>query len=179
MKPSPRTHTFSLVTNLATMLKVPAAELPDRVASLVERLRHAERELERRQVAQLAEQAMSLADGAKTINGTRVLTAMLPGQQAGDLRTLAQNMVAGVADAPAVVIFATTSSGKLAYASAVNHLGTRAGLSAVAVLKQFSDVLGGRGGGSQAVAQGGGGDPAKAAHGFVTVEKLLADIPAR
>lgn len=168
----------ALVANLASMLNVPPAELPDRVAGLVDRLRTTEKELEKIRSAQLAANAGSMIDRAKHINGVRVLTVTLPHDlQANELRKLAQSAAAGITDAPAVVLFASPANGKLTYVSAVNKIGTSAGFSAAEVLDRFVESAGGRGGGSAAIAQGGGGDPKTAEAGFRAVEKLVTDKP--
>jgi alanyl-tRNA synthetase len=166
----------ALVGNLSSMLKVSSAELPDRIAGLIQRLRTAEKELEQIRSAQLVDHAGSLVERAESVHGARVLaTALADGQQAGDIRAMAHSVAAGIINAPAVVLFSSLTGGKLAYVCAVNKLGTGAGLSATELLDRFVEVTGGRGGGSAAIAQGGGGDPQTLEAGFRAVKELVAE----
>jgi alanyl-tRNA synthetase len=165
----------ALVSNLSSMLKVPSVELPDRVSALVARLKEAEQELERNRDAALADRATSLVTGAaQTIAGTRVVTHLLPGTTpAKDVRAMAQRVVGSIADAPGLALLVGRDQDRVGYVAAVNGRGRAAGLAANAMLQAFSEVVGGRGGGSAEVAQGGGGNPGSVERGFDAVRQLL------
>ena len=164
----------ALVSNLSNMLKVPPAELPDRVSALVERLKEAEQQLERSRGAALDDRAASLASAAETVGGARVVTHLLPGSTpAKDVRAMAQRVASSIGDAPGVAVLVGREEDRVVYVAALNRRGTTAGLAANALLQAFSKVVGGRGGGSPEVAQGGGGDLGSVESGFDSVRRLL------
>lgn len=79
----------ALVAALSDSLKVPAGQLPERVRSLVTRLRAAEKELSRVRASQVLATAGAIAAGAQQLDGTRIVVAEAPpGVAAGDLRSL-------------------------------------------------------------------------------------------
>ncbi len=170
----------ALVSNLSTMLKVPPAELPDRVAALVERLREVEHELERGRSVVLADQASTLLrESTQVVAGTQLLTHLLPGTPSTkEVRSIVQNIVASMAGGPGVAVLASRDGDRLAYVAAVNKRGVADGLSAGTVLQHFANAVGGRGGGSAEIAQGGGGKPGSAESGFDEVRKLLTTSSA-
>ena len=79
----------ALMAGLASTLKVPSEEVPARVANLVERLRAAEKELDRMRLANARAAAANAAAGAEQIGKVRVVAQrMAGGMSAADLRTL-------------------------------------------------------------------------------------------
>ena len=163
----------ALVSNLSGMLKVPPAELPDRVSALVERLKDTERQLERSRGADLDTRAAALAAAAQTVGGARVVARLLPGSTpAKDVRAMAQRVVGSIGDAPGLALLVGQEQGRMAYVAAVNGHGKAAGLQANDVLQAFNEVVGGRGGGSPEIAQG-GGELSSVESGFEAVRRFL------
>ena len=100
----------ALVANLSGMLKVPAKELPGRVEQLVERLRVAEKELEKVRAADVLSSAAALVDSATEVGGTAAGRGHQrpDGIPAADLRALAADVRGRLGGRPAVVaLFAT------------------------------------------------------------------------
>ena len=78
----------ALMAGLASSLKVPSEEVPARVAKLVERLKTAEKELDRMRLANARAAAVNAAAGAEQIGKVRVVAQrMAGGTSAADLRT--------------------------------------------------------------------------------------------
>ncbi|MFB8207698.1 alanine--tRNA ligase [Streptomyces sp. NPDC056010] len=142
-----------LVARIAEQLGAPRAELPDRIAGLLDRLKTADRENARlKQQATLA-RAGELADAAAETHGVRVVTTTVGGN-AQDARALALAVRDRLpADAPGAVAVGTQDG---ALVLTLNARAREAGLNAAQLVKQ---LLGGRGGGSAEVAQGGGLGP--------------------
>ncbi|MEU2794091.1 alanine--tRNA ligase [Streptomyces sp. NPDC007100] len=142
-----------LVTQLAEQIQAPRAELPDRVAGLLERLKASDRENQRLRQQATAARAASLADSAVQAGGFRVVTATADGG-ADEARALAiavrDRMPAGQ---PAAVAVGSATDGKAALVVALNKPAREAGSSASDLVKR---LLNGRGGGSPELAQGGG-----------------------
>jgi alanyl-tRNA synthetase len=160
-----------LVAQLSEALKARPEELPERVADLVERLRTAEKEIERVRVQQLLAAAGELASGAKDVYGVSFVGHRADGAGAGDVRRLALDVRGRLPQGrPGVVAVVGSSNGKPAVVVAVNDAARTWGISANALVKAAAGALGGSGGGKDDVAQGGGADVSNADQALVEVE---------
>ncbi|MFL6077962.1 MAG: alanine--tRNA ligase [Mycobacteriales bacterium] len=149
-----------LVSQLAGALKAPPEELPERVAGLLDRLRAAEKRLERIRAAQVARVAADLAAEAVVVDGVAVVTHH--DTEAGDgdeLRRLALGVRDRLRDGPAVVAVAGVPADRPLVVVAVTDQARERGLRAGRLARLAAGVLGGGGGGRDDVAQGGGADP--------------------
>ncbi len=144
----------ALMAGLASSLKVPSEEVPARVANLVERLRAAEKELERMRG--------NAAAGAERIGNVRVVAQrMSGGMTAADLRSLVGDIRGKLGSDPAVVaLIAEGEGGSVPYAVAANPAAQDLGIRANDLVKQLAAPVDGRGGGKADLAQGSGKDPA-------------------
>ncbi|QQK49846.1 alanine--tRNA ligase [Mycobacterium avium subsp. paratuberculosis] len=151
----------ALMAGLASSLKVPSEEVPARVANLVERLRAAEKELERMRLASRAA-AGNAAAGAERIGNVRVVAQrMSGGMTAADLRSLVGDIRGKLGSDPAVVaLIAEGEGGSVPYAVAANPAAQDLGIRANDLVKQLAAPVDGRGGGKADLAQGSGKDPA-------------------
>jgi alanyl-tRNA synthetase len=165
-----------LVHQLAGEFKAPPDELPERIAASLERLKAAEKELDRLRAAQVLASAGALAAGVQQVNGTLVVLAEAPGGVTGhDLRALVLDVRGRLrANDPAVVLIASPGENGVAFVAAVNPAGQDAGLAAGDVVKTFAPIIGARGGGKSDLAQGAGGDAAKLPDAFAAVSAALA-----
>jgi alanyl-tRNA synthetase len=160
-----------LVAQLSEALKARPEELPERVADLVDRLRTAEKEIERVRVQQLLAAAGELAAGAKDVYGVSFVGHRADGAGAGDVRKLALDVRGRLPKGrPGVVTVIGSSNGKPAVVVAVNDEARTWGLSANALVKAAATALGGSGGGKDDVAQGGGADVTHADQALLDVE---------
>jgi alanyl-tRNA synthetase len=151
----------ALVQNIASMLKVPDAEVPGRVEALVERLRVAEKELERLRGAQLLSSAGALAGGAQDVGGKALVAAAVPaGVSANDLRTLASDVRNRLGARPGVVALFSPEEDKVSFVVATTAAARDIGIAAGKLVPAFGAAIGGRGGGKPDMAQGGGTNPA-------------------
>ena len=148
----------ALMAGLASSLKVPSEEVPARVANLVDRLRAAEKELDRMRLANARSAAANAAAGAEQIGKVRVVTQrMAGGMSAADLRTLVGDIRGKLGSDPAVVaLIAEGDEDTVPYVVAVNPAAQDLGLSANELVKQLGASVNGRGGGKADLAQGSG-----------------------
>jgi alanyl-tRNA synthetase len=161
-----------LVAQLSEALKARPEELPGRVNDLVERLRAAEKEIDSFRVEQLLAAAGTLASSAEAVGEVAFVGHRADGAGAGDVRRLALDVRGRLAaDRPGVVAIVGSSNGKPSVVVAVNDAARSRGISANALVKAAATALGGKGGGKDDVAQGGGADAGKA-------EQALADVRA-
>ena len=166
----------ALMAGLASSLKVPSDEVPARVANLVERLKAAEKELDRSRLANARAAAADAAAGAELVGKVRVVAQrMAGGVSAADLRSLVGDVKGKLGSEPGVVaLIAEASSGEsVPYVVAVNPAAQDLGLSANDLVKVLGAPVQGRGGGKADLAQGSG---TSAAGIDAALTALLAEI---
>jgi alanyl-tRNA synthetase len=151
----------ALMAGLASSLKVPSEEVPARVANLVERLRAAEKELERTRLAAARAAAVNATAGAQRIGNVRVVAQrMSAGITAADLRSLVGDIRGKLGGEPAVIaLISEGEGGTVPYAVAANPAAQDLGIRANDLVKQLAGAVDGRGGGKADLAQGSGKDP--------------------
>jgi len=151
----------ALMAGLASSLKVPSEEVPARVASLVDRLKAAEKELERARVAGARAAATNAVAGAERIGNVRVVAQrMSGGMTAADLRSLVGDIRGKLGSDPGVVaLIAEGEDATVPYAVAANAAAQDLGIRANDLVKQLAAAVDGRGGGKADLAQGSGKDP--------------------
>lgn len=149
----------ALVGQLTSLLQVRTDELPERVSSLVARLREAEKELAAVRQARLLAQSAGLAEQAVRVGSVRVAVHDAGESSADDLRALAVDVRARMGEGePAVVAVGGVAKGRPQVVVATNEAARRIGVKAGALVRVAAQVLGGGGGGKDDVAQGGGTD---------------------
>lgn len=151
----------ALMAGLAATLKVPSEEVPARVANLVERLKAAEKELERMRLATARAAAANAAAGAERIGNVRVVAQRMSGEMtAADLRALAGDIRGKLGTEAAVVALIAAGDGNtVPYVVATNSAAQDLGIRADDLVRSLSAVVDGRGGGKPDLAQGSGKNP--------------------
>ena len=165
-----------LVHQLSGEFKSQPDELPERINGVLDRLKAAERELEKLRAAAVLSSAASLASSVERVGSVQLVAATAPaGVSGNDLRSLALDVRGRlVAAQPAVVLLAAPADGGgVSFVAAVNDAGQATGVSAGDVVRAFAPVLGARGGGKADLAQGAGGDLAKLADAFAAAREAL------
>jgi alanyl-tRNA synthetase len=150
----------ALMAGLSASLKVPSEEVPARVANLVERLRAAEKELDRVRLANARAAAVNAAAGAEVVGKVRLVAQrMAGGITAADLRSLVGDVRGKLGSDPAVVALLAEGEGAtVPFVVAVNDAARELGLSANDLVKTLGGPVNGRGGGKADLAQGSGSD---------------------
>lgn len=163
----------ALMAGLASSLKVPSDEVPARVENLVERLRAAEKELDRLRLANARSAAANAAAGAEQIGGVKLVAQrMAGGISAGDLRSLVGDIRGKLGSDPAVVaLIAEGENDTVPFVVAVNQAAQDRGLRANDLVKVLGAAVDGRGGGKADLAQGSG-------KGAAGIDAALAAIRA-
>jgi alanyl-tRNA synthetase len=164
-----------LVAQLSETLKVRPEQLPERVHDIVERLRTAEKEIEKVRVGQLLAAGGQLAAAATDVAGVNVVAHRADGAGGGDVRTLALDVRGRLAPAqPGVVVIIGTVDGKVSVVAAVNDEARARGISANALVRAIGPLVGGKGGGKDDVAQGGGADVSRLDEAIALVSREVA-----
>ncbi|MBW0124661.1 alanine--tRNA ligase [Pseudonocardia oceani] len=166
-----------LVSNLAEQLKARPEDIPERINSLVERLRTAERDLDKVRADAVLSSAGALAEGAEDIGGVALVAVAAPdGVGGNDLRALAAEVRGRLGSRPGVVALFSSDGDKVAFVVATTSAARDAGLAAGKLIPAFAGAVGGRGGGKPDLAQGGGTDPSGVP---AAVDALRAHLRAR
>ena len=163
----------SRVKEIASVLKVPAADAAARVASLVEERRRLERELaDARKKLALGGGGNAGADPVREVNGVKFLAQVAPGVSPKDLKGLVDEAKQRIGSGVAMMV-AVADDGKAAVVVGVTPDLTGK-LNAVDLVRAASIALGGQGGGGRPdMAQAGGPDGDKAQAAIEAVEGLL------
>ena len=164
-----------LVAQLSELLKVRPEQLPERVSDTLDRLRAAEKEIEKVRVGQLLAGGAALADGAEDVHGVSFVGQRVDGAGGGDVRTLVLDVRGRLpGERPAVVAVVGVKDGMPAVVVATNEAARERGLSANNLVRAACGELGGSGGGKDDVAQGGGADASGVDRAIAAVRNGLA-----
>jgi alanyl-tRNA synthetase len=164
----------ALLHDAAAALKASPAELPARVASLIEERRKLERELAdaRRALASGGGGGGKSAPAAKDVNGIKFAGRAVADLPAKELKSLADEMKREIGSG--VVALVTTAEGKASLVVGVTEDLTQR-FSAVDLVKLGAAALGGKGGGGRPdMAQAGGPDTGAADAALRAVERGIA-----
>jgi alanyl-tRNA synthetase len=151
-----------LVAQLAEQFKARPEELADRIGAVTERLRAAERELERLRAAAVLSSAGELVQGAEQLGATALVAAETSeGVSGADLRALATEVRGRLGERSGVVALFSVdrSASKVSFVVATTAAARQRGLAAGALVPVLGPAVGGRGGGKPDLAQGGGTQP--------------------
>ncbi len=168
-----------VVAELTGLLKTQPDDLVGRVGDLVERLRAAEKEIEKVRVGQLLAAGGSLAAGAAKIGPVNVVAHRADGAGGGDVRTLALDVRGRLPQGePGVVVIIGAADGKVSVVAAVNDEARARGLSANDLVRAVGPLVGGKGGGKDDVAQGGGTDTSRIDEALAVVAAEVGRVAA-
>lgn len=164
-----------LVSQLAEQLKARPEELPERISGLVERLRNAERDLEKHRAEAVLASAGSLAENAEVLDGVSVVAVAAPsGLSGNDLRALATDVRGRLGSKPGVVaLFSATEEDKVSFVVATTEAARERGFAAGKLVPAFAPAVQGRGGGKAELAQGGGTNPSGIAEAVTSVRAAV------
>ncbi|AJE67555.1 alanine--tRNA ligase [Corynebacterium glutamicum] len=163
----------ALAEGLASSLKAPSEELPERVAQLLDKLKAAEKEIEALHRQQLMAQTADLLNNAQEIGGvTTLLLRVKDNTNAGDLRTIATTLKDKLGDREGVLVIASDNAGKVPFVVAATKAAVARGAHSGNLVKLVGSYIDGRGGGKADLAQGSGANIAglESAFGAVRAE---------
>jgi alanyl-tRNA synthetase len=165
-----------LVAQLTEALKARPEELPDRIAAIVDRLRTAEKEIERMRASAVLAAAAGLAAAADDLNGVAYVGHQVDEEATADeLRKLALDVRGRIPeDRPGVVAVAGVSKERPVLITATNEAARQRGLAAGELVRRGASMLGGGGGGRDDVAQGGGSDPSRVRDALDAIRHAVA-----
>ena len=167
----------AVVGALTEALKVRSEELPERIASILGKLKEAEREINTMRMQQVLAVSSSLVAGGRDVFGVSFVGYDAGhGVGADDLRGLALDVRSRLGnDRPSVVAVAGVAKDRPLVIIATNDAARAWGLRAGELVKVAAQALGGGGGGKDDVAQGGGVDATKVGEALARVEHAVGE----
>ncbi|MFV0426877.1 MAG: alanine--tRNA ligase [Beutenbergiaceae bacterium] len=165
----------ALVSQLSQLVGARSEELPERISSLLSRLKEAERNLTHLRQGQLLARAGAMAEQARNIGPAQaVLREVGEVSSADDLRSLVLDVRDRLGTRePVLVALAGMVSDRPLLVVATNEAARESGLKAGALIRVAAAQLGGGGGGRDDVAQGGGSNPAGIGAALTAIEAEL------
>jgi len=167
----------AVVGQLTEALKVRSEELPERIASILGKLKDAEREINAMRQQQVLAAASTLTAAARDVFGVSFVGHDAgTGVGADDLRSLVLDVRSRLGnDRPSVVAIASVAKDRPVVIIATNDAARQWGLKAGALVRLAAQTLGGGGGGKDDVAQGGGTDSTKIGETLAIVEHAVGE----
>jgi alanyl-tRNA synthetase len=166
-----------LVGRLTELVKAPADQLVERVEKTIAALKDAERDLARVRSAQLTTNLDGIIGEGRDVGPVRLWSFVAPeGTSGNDLRELLTKARGRARqDIPVIVVGAAVTDGKVAVIAGASPQAVALGITANAVLQAGLPSIGGRGGGKDELAQGGGTDADGLPAAFAAVEALILE----
>jgi alanyl-tRNA synthetase len=163
----------SLVMGLSEALRVQPEQLPDRVNKLVAQLKAAEKQLADLKNQTVLADVNNIVAKSHDMWGIGYIAHRADGVSGNDLRTLAIEIRNRVQNTPSVVAVVGGSVDKPSVVIVTTQGARDRGLNAGDLVRVASETLGGRGGGRDDIAQGGGTDGARAEDALKSVEYAI------
>jgi len=152
-------------------LKVEIDELPEAVGRLREEVRRSREAAREQTLKQGLEEVGNLVEGAKRVNGTRVVTGQVVAADVRGLRQISDD-VKNRLGGPSAVVLAAALGGKAVLVANL-HPEVSQKVEAGEIVREVSGVLGGGGGGGATMAQAGGGNLEAIPDALARVREIL------
>jgi len=163
----------ALVNALTDTLRVQPDQVVGRVEKLIAQLKDAEKQIAALNAEKLLAGAQAMVSKAVDAGGVRYLGVAVPGVSGGDLRTLAIDLRERLGSEAAVVALVGGDAKPTAIV-ATNEAARGLGLGAGRLISRACAELGGKGGGKDDLAQGGGTDASGAQRALDAVREAIA-----
>jgi len=161
-------HVRQELDELSSLLKSDSPS--DKARQLMDELKALQKEQERAQGSRMKDASSGLVEGARDVDGIRVVSARVDGLSTKDLRSLADKVRDRLGSG--VIVLASELDGQAALVAMVtNDLTSRA--KAGDILRQVAKACGGRGGGKPDMAQGGTKDTTNLDEALAKVYDLI------
>ncbi len=164
-------RTTEKAEEVAGTLRVGVEELPSAINGLREEVREAREVAEEQTLKKGLEEVGSLVQSAEHVDGTEVVTGQVVAADAKGLRQISDD-VKNRLPGPAAVVLAAAVGDKVVLVANLHPEVSRK-VSAGEIVREASSVLGGRGGGSPTMGQGGGGEVAAIPQALTKARDIL------
>ncbi len=160
------------VYDACAILKTKPSELASKLEGQVEEIKNLKKSIDTFKARETAGEVDRFLFGAHEMDGLRVLTASVPGADAGKLRQMGDTL--RDKDPNVVAVLASVADGKITFLSVCGKNAVAKGLKAGEIVKQVCTCCGGSGGGKPDSAMGGGKDATKVDDALALVDNYVA-----
>ena len=165
-----------IIKQLSERFRTKTEEIPAQVDKLMDQVRRYEREIEQLKLKIAQGEASSASETAREIAGVRVLARRVVDLDANGMRQLADSLSQKLKSG--VVVLGQATDGKASLVARVTDDLTKR-LNAGNIVREVSQIVGGKGGGRADMATGGGSDPEKLSlaleASYSVIERMLQD----
>ncbi|MDD7408300.1 MAG: alanine--tRNA ligase [Anaerovoracaceae bacterium] len=161
----------SLISDVSSALKTQPANLITRIGSLEDEIKSLKKELEDIKAQNIGNSVGDLLDGAKVINGVKLVTAKFDNIGIDELRAFSDELKGR--EKGLVNVLAAVNNGKVTFLVSVSDELVEKGYHAGKMIKEIAKAAGGGGGGKANMAQAGAKDASKIDDAFAVAETLL------
>ena len=161
-----------LIYTACSQLKVKPAELMEKLQAQAEEMKELKRTIDTFKAKEAAGEVDRFLFGAHTIGEVKVLTAMIPGADAGKLRQMGDML--RDKEPNVVAVLASINGEKLTFLAVCGKNAIAKGVKAGDLVKLVCTACGGSGGGKPDSAMGGGKDVTKADNALALVDDFVA-----
>ncbi len=164
-------RTSEKAEEVAGALRVGVGELPHAVGNLREEVREAREAAEAQALNKGLEEVGSLVESAEHVDGAEIVTGQVAAADAKGLRQISDDVKNRLGGPSAVVLAAAVGDKAVLIANLHPEVSRKVG--AGEIVREVSSVLGGRGGGSPTMGQGGGGEVAAIPQALLKARDIL------
>ena len=161
----------ALISEAASALKAQPANIIDRIGSLYDEIKSLKKELDDIKAENIGNSVGSMLDGAKVINGVKLVTAKFDNIGIDELRSISDELKSR--EKNLVNVLAAVKNGKVTFLVSVSDELVEKGYHAGKMIKEIAKAAGGGGGGKANMAQAGAKDASKIEDAFAVAETLL------
>ena len=161
-----------LLYSACAQLKTKPAELVDRIHAQVDEIRELKRSIDTFKAKETAGEADRFLYGARQVGDLHVITASVPGADAGKLRQMGDLL--RDKDAAVVAVLSAVNEGKITFLAVCGKDAIAKGVKAGDLVKLVCTTCGGSGGGKPDSAMGGGKDESKVDDALALVDNFVA-----
>lgn len=165
----------ALVSQVTQLVGAKPETLVERITSIMDRLKTAEKELEKTRLAALLSNLDNYASKAQDIRGLKFICEPVPAGSVDDLRQAATELRGRFSKAePVVVVLGAEINGKPMMVVATNEAAREKSVKAGALIKAGAGAMNGGGGGKDDLAQGGGAPGGSLSSGLKAARDTLS-----
>ena len=165
-------NTQDMLAEAASKLKTKPADLANRVQAQIDEIKELKKTIEQFKAKEAAGAVDQMLFGAKDISGLKVLTASVPGADAGKLRQIGDTLRDKASNV--VAVLSSVNDDKISFLAVCGKDAVKAGIKAGELVKMVCTTCGGSGGGKPDSAMGGGKDASKIDEALAKVTEFVA-----
>ncbi len=159
------------IKKAAGTLKTLPEKVNEKINQLLTDLKQKDTEIEALKSKLLSKESGDLLSGITDVNGIRVLTRELESESPKELRDYVDKIKEKLASG--IIVLGSKNAEKVMLICAVTEDLTDQ-FNAGKIIKELSEIVGGKGGGRPDMAQGGGNNPGKLTHALESVKDIIA-----